>query len=127
MTRPVAVAASLVAALLLSHEAPAAPPGAAAPPRLGGPLVDGSVTLSHGCGSHFFIAFRDVYALAEWIGGEMVKEGDVLQGIDDQTGFEREGRMTYTNLATGNTIEVVIEKALMNHADYTKTVAKVCR
>jgi hypothetical protein len=112
----------MIALLVLSQFA-----RAGMPPRLGGPLVDGSVTLAHGCGTRFFIAYRDVYALAQWLGGEMVQDGDVLQGVDDQASFEREGRMIFVNLATGNTVEVVIEKALMNHADYTKTVAMVCR
>lgn len=96
-------------------------------PRLGGVLIDGSVTRTRGCGSHFFIAYHDEYALAEWLGGEMVNEGDVLQAIDGQTSFEREGRMTFTNLTTGNTIDVMIEKALLNHANYSKTLARVCR
>lgn len=97
------------------------------PPRLGGPLVDGSVTRARGCGSHFFIAYRNSFSLAEWLGGEMVKENDVLQGIGDQASFEREGRMTLTNLATNGIVEVVIEKALLNHADYSRTARQVCR
>jgi hypothetical protein len=95
--------------------------------RLGGPLVDGSVIRTRGCGSHFFIAYRDEFALAEWLGGEMVRENDVLQANGDQESFEHEGRVTLTNLVTGRTIDLVIEKALMNHADYSKTVGKICR
>jgi hypothetical protein len=97
------------------------------PPRLGGPLVDGSVVRTRGCGSHFFIAYRDEFALASWLGGEPVREGDVLQGADDLTSFEREGRMTFTNLATGRTVDVVIEKALLNRTDYSRTIGQVCR
>jgi hypothetical protein len=97
------------------------------PPRLGGPLVDGSVVRARGCGSHFFIAYHEEFALAEWLGGEMVREGDVLQATDDQGSFEREGRMSFTNLATGRTVDVVVEKALMNRADYLKTFGLVCR
>ncbi len=119
--------ASLIAALLIAPVALLAPAVAQNPPRLGGPLVDGTVIRTRGCGSHFFIAYHDEFALALWLGGEMVKEGDVLQGVDDQTTFEREGRMTFTNFATGHTIEVVIEKALLNRADYSKTFASVCR
>lgn len=95
--------------------------------RLGGPLVDGTVTRARGCGSHFFIAYHDEFALAEWLGGEMVRENDVLQANDDQASFEREGRMTFTNLATSRTIDVVIEKALLNHADYSRTARQFCR
>jgi hypothetical protein len=95
--------------------------------RLGGPVVDGSVIRTRGCGSHFFIAYRDEFVLAEWLGGEMVRENDVLKANGDQESFEREGRITLTNLVTGRTIDIVIEKALMNHADYSKTVGKVCR
>ena len=101
--------------------------GFAAPPRLGGPLVDGSVILTRGCGSHFFIAYHDEYVLAEWLGGEMVKDGDVLQTTDDQTSFEREERMLLLNLATGRTIDVMIEHALMNRSDFARTAGKVCR
>jgi hypothetical protein len=97
------------------------------PPKLGGPLVDGSVVRARGCGSHFFIAYHEEFALAEWLGGEMVREGDVLQATDDQGSFEREGRMSFTNLATGRTVDVVVEKALMNRADYLKTFGLVCR
>lgn len=97
------------------------------PPRLGGPLVDGSVVRARGCGSRFFIAYHEEFVLAEWLGGEMVREGDVLQGAGDSGSFEREGRMTFTNLATGRTVDVVIEKALMNRADYMKTFGLVCR
>jgi hypothetical protein len=112
---------ALLVGLFLSHVL------LAAPPRLGGPLVDGSVVRTRGCGTHFFIAYRNEYALAEWLGGEMVKDGDVLKVNDDQMSFEREGRMTLTNLATGLTIEVVIEQALMNNADMSRAAGKVCR
>jgi hypothetical protein len=105
----------------------AAPPEAPHPPRLGGPLVDGSVIRTVGCGSHFFVAYRAEFALAEWLGGEMVKDGDVLEGTDDQASFEHEGRWTFTNLATSRTVDVVIEKALLNRADFLRTVAQVCR
>ena len=119
--------ATIVAAVFMPPVALAAPAEAQHPPRLGGPLVDGSVVRTRGCGSHFFIAYREEYALAEWLGGEMVNDGDVLQGSDDQVSFEREGPMTFTNLATGRTVDVVIEKALMNQADYSRTVGQVCR
>lgn len=99
----------------------------AAPPRLGGPLVDGSVIRTLGCGSRFFITYHDEYAQAQWLGGEMVKDGDVLQVTDDQMSFDREGRMLLLNLATGRTVDVVIEKALMNRSDYSRTASKVCR
>jgi hypothetical protein len=99
----------------------------AAPPRLGGPLVDGSVVRTRGCGNHFFITYHNEFALAEWMGGEMIKDGDVLQASGDQMSFEREGRMTLTNLATGGTVDVLIEQALMNQADYGRTVQRVCR
>jgi hypothetical protein len=119
--------AAIFAAVLRPPVALAAPSDAQHPPRLGGPLVDGSVVRTRGCGSHFFIAYREEYALAEWLGGEMVNDGDVLQGSDDQVSFEREGRMTLTNLATGRTVDVVIEQPLMNPADYSRTVGQVCR
>jgi hypothetical protein len=95
--------------------------------RLGGPLVDGSVARARGCGSHFFIAYHEGFALADWLGGEMVKENDVLQTTDDVSSFEREGRMTLTNLATNRTVDIVIDKALLNHAEYLRTVQRVCR
>ncbi len=57
----------------------------------------------------------------------MVQEGDVLQGVDDSTSFEREGRMTFTNLATGRTVDVVIDKALLTRADLGRTLAQYCR
>ena len=126
MKRFVCMVTIVAAALTLAIMLPA-PSEAQHPPRLGGPLVDGSVTRARGCGSHFFIAYREEYALAEWLGGEMVNDGDVLQGSDDQVSFEREGPMTFTNLATGRTVDVVIEKALMNQADYSRTVGQVCR
>jgi hypothetical protein len=119
--------AILVAAVITPPTIQAAPAEAQNPARLGGPLVDGSVIRTRGCGSHFFITYRQVFVLAEWLGGDMVKDGDVLQGIDDQVSFEREGRMTFTNLATGRTIDVAIEKTLMNHADYSRTAGQVCR
>jgi hypothetical protein len=105
----------------------AAPCRAQHSPRLGGPLVDGSVIRTQGCGSHFFIAYREQFVLANWLGGEMAQDLDVLQTIDDQSSFEREGRITLTNLATGRTIDVFIEKALMNKADYSRTLRQVCR
>jgi hypothetical protein len=98
-----------------------------AAPQLGGPLVDGSVVRAHGCGSHFFIVYRNEYALAELLGGEMVKDGEVLQTTDDQESFEREGRMTLTNLVTGRIVDVVIEQALINTTDYSRTARKFCR
>jgi hypothetical protein len=100
---------------------------AAAQHRLGGVLVDGSVVRVHGCGSHFFIAYRNEYDLAEWLGGEMVRENDVLQLADDQGGFEREGRVTLTNIVTGRQIDIMIEKALMNTNDYAATVGQLCQ
>jgi hypothetical protein len=121
------VIATLFAAVLTPPFLFAAPPEPPHPPRLGGPLVDGSVIRTRGCGSHFFVAYRAEFALAQWLGGEMVKDGDVLEGSDDQANFEREGRMTFTNLATGRTVDVVIEKALLNRADFTRTAAQVCR
>lgn len=99
----------------------------AAPPRLGGPLVDGSVVRTHGCGNHFFIAYRNEYALAELLGGDMVKDGDVLQINDERDSFEREGRMTLTNLATGLSLDVVIEQALMNNSDFSRTARIKCQ
>jgi hypothetical protein len=114
-------------AVLIPPVVLAAPSEVQHPPRLGGPLVDGSVVRARGCGSHFFIAYRNEYALAAWLGGEMVKENDVLQTTDDQANFEREGRMTLTNLATGRAVDIVIEKALMNRADYSTTSRQVCR
>jgi hypothetical protein len=97
------------------------------PPRLGGPLIDGSVVRTHGCGAYFFIADRDVFALAQWLSGEPVREGDVLQTSQSQSGFQREGRMTVTNLATGRMLDLVIEKALMNRADFTRTAGQFCK
>jgi hypothetical protein len=117
--------ATLVAAVLTHVVVLVAP--ADAQHRLGGPLVDGSVVRARGCGTRFFIAYRDEFALAEWVGGEMVRENEVLQAIDDQESFEREGRMTFTNLATGRTVDLVIERALMNHADFARAVGQVCR
>jgi len=98
-----------------------------APPRLGGPLIDGSVVRVHGCGSYFFVSYENEYDLVEWIGGEPVKEGDVLEPIDDASNLEREGRGTFTNRATGRTIDVVIDRALMNGRDYSLNVGKYCR
>jgi hypothetical protein len=96
-------------------------------PRLGGPLIDGSVARARGCGNHFFIAYREKFALVEWLGGQMVNENEVLQSDDDQITFEREGRATLTNLATGGTIEVVIEQALLNRLEFSKVARRVCR
>jgi hypothetical protein len=98
----------------------------AAPPRLGGPLVDGSVIRTQGCGAHFFIAFGNTFALAEWIGGDPVRDTEVLQTTDSVSSFEREGRMTVTNLATGRTVDLFIDKALMNNAEFTRLVAQTC-
>jgi hypothetical protein len=121
----------LIATLLVAALTPlpllAAPPEPPHPPRLGGPLVDGSVIRTKGCGNRFFIAYRAEFVLAQWLGGEMVKDGDVLESSDDQSNFEHEGRMTFTNLATGRTVDVVIEKALLNRADYSRAAAQVCR
>jgi hypothetical protein len=50
-----------------------------------------------------------------------------LQTTDDQSSFEREGRMTLLDLATGTTIDVVIEQALINRAAYNRTVSQVCK
>jgi hypothetical protein len=116
------VAAALTLSIVLGAAAEAQHPA-----RLGGPLVDGSVTRARGCGSHFFIGYRDEFALAEWLGGEMVRENDVLEANDNQMSFEREGRMTLTNRATGRTVDLVIVHALMNHADYSRAVRQVCR
>jgi hypothetical protein len=98
-----------------------------APPRLGGPLVDGSVVRVRGCGVHFFISYHDQYQLAEWLGGEYVKEGDVLVAADDTASFEREGRATFTDLATDRTVDIFIEKALMNRQDFSRKARQVCR
>lgn len=95
--------------------------------RLGGPLVDGTVVRTRGCGSHFFIAYHNEFVLAEWLGGDMVRENEVLQSSDDTASLEREGRMTFVDLATGRPIDFQVEKALMNLADYAKTVGEVCR
>jgi len=118
-----------VAALCAAAFIPAvfAAPPEVHPPALGGPLVDGSVVRAKGCGSRFFIAYGAEYALAQWLGGEMVRDGDVLAATDDTVSFEREGRMNFLNLATGRTVDLVIEKALMNLADFRRTVAHVCR
>lgn len=115
------LSASAVVALLLSAKV------LAVPPLLGGPLVDGSVVRTRGCGAHFFIAYRDEFVLAEWLGGEMIKDNDVLQITDDRSSFEREGRITLTNLTTGGSVEAMIEQALMNRAAYTRLVGQVCR
>src|ERR1700722_15781749 len=42
------------------------------PPRLGGPLIDGSVIKARGCGSHFFVVYGSSYLQAQWLGGEIV-------------------------------------------------------
>jgi hypothetical protein len=102
-------------------------PAAVAQPKLGGVLIDGSVIRVRGCGSHFFIAYHEEFALAELLGGDMVRESELLQLPADQGSFEREGRMTATNLATGRQVDFVIEKALMNTNDYNAMVGQVCR
>jgi len=98
----------------------------AAPPRLGGPLVDGSVVRVQGCGVHFFIAYGNTFELAEWLGGDPVRETEVLQTTDSTTTFEREGRLTVTDLATGRTVDVYIDKALMNRTEFDRTIALTC-
>ena len=100
---------------------------AAAQHRLGGPTVDGTVIRVRGCGSHFFVQYHDAFALAEWLGGDMVREDEVIQSTDDTASLEREGRMTFTDLATGHPVDFVVEKALMSRADFTRTVAQYCR
>ncbi len=87
----------------------------ATPPRLGGPLVDGSVVRAQGCGPYFFIVYGNEYSLAQWLGGAPVRETEVLQTTDDQASFEREGRMTANDLATGRPVELFIEQALLNY------------
>jgi hypothetical protein len=125
-TKALTRTAALVAAALATLAIHAAAIESQNPPRLGGPLIDGSVIRTRGCGTRFFIAYRDVFVLAEWLGGEMIKENDVLQGTDGQASFEREGRMTFTNLASGRAVDIVIEKTLMNHSDYARTLKQVC-
>lgn len=95
--------------------------------RLGGPLVDGTVVRARGCGSHFFIAYHNTYALGEWLGGDMVRENEILVSSNDNDSLEREGRMTFTDVATGRPIDFVIEKALMSPADFARTEAEMCR
>jgi hypothetical protein len=119
--------ATLAAISLLTASLLAPRPGHTAPPRLGGPLVDGSVLVRNGCGPRFFIVYQDSYALAEWLGGDMVKDGDVLQTTDADSSFLREGRMTLLDLATGRTIDIVIEQALMNRTDFARVASRVCR
>jgi hypothetical protein len=95
--------------------------------RLGGPLVDGTVVRARGCGSHFFVIYHQEYALAEWLGGDMVRENEVLQSTDPGASLEREGRVTFVDLATGHPIDFVIEKALMSPAEYAQAQGQVCR
>jgi hypothetical protein len=95
--------------------------------RLGGPLVDGSVIRFNGCGNYFFVAYRNEYALAEWIGGDMVRESEVLQATDDTSSFEREGRMSFTNTASGKLVDVIIERALLNQTDLSQLIHRYCR
>jgi hypothetical protein len=99
----------------------------AAQHRLGGPAIDGTVVRVRGCGNHFFVQYHNSVALAEWLGGEMVRENEVIQSTDDNASLEKEGRMTFTDLATGRPVDFVVEKALMNPADYAKTQGEVCR
>jgi hypothetical protein len=94
--------------------------------RLGGPLVDGTVVRVRGCGSHFFIAYHNNYVLAEWLGGDMVRENEILQSSNENASLEREGRMTFTDATTGRPIDLVIEKALMSPAEFARTEAQVC-
>jgi hypothetical protein len=94
--------------------------------RLGGPLIDGSITRARGCGPYFFIVFANQFAMAEWLGGDPVRENEVLQTMDDQGSFEREGRETVLDLATGRTVDIMIDQALMNQADYQSAANKVC-
>jgi hypothetical protein len=94
--------------------------------RLGGPLIDGSVTRASGCGIYFFIVYANQFAMAEWLGGEPVRDNEVLQTVDDQGSFQREGRETVLDLATGGTVDIMIDQALMNQSDYQKTQNKVC-
>lgn len=61
------------------------------------------------------------------MGGEMVQDLDVLQVTDDVSTFEREGRMTVTNLVTGRPLEIVIEQALMNQSQFAQKVIETCR
>jgi hypothetical protein len=95
-------------------------------PRLGGPLIDGSVTRARGCGNYFFIVYGNQFALAEWLGGDPVRDNEVLQTLDDQGSFEREGRETVLDLASGRTVDIMIDQALMNQTDYQRTVKKIC-
>jgi hypothetical protein len=95
--------------------------------RLGGPLIDGTVVRVRGCGSHFFIAYHNAYALAEWLGGDMVRENEVVRSLNENDSLEREGRMTFTDVATGRPIDLVIEKALMSAPEFARTQAQVCR
>jgi hypothetical protein len=94
--------------------------------RLGGPAIDGSVTRATGCGNYFFIVYANQFAMAEWLGGDPVRETEVLQTVDDQGSFEREGRETVLDLATGRTVDIMIDQALMNQTDYQKAASKVC-
>jgi hypothetical protein len=95
--------------------------------RLGGPLIDGSVVRAAGCGSHFFVAYRDDYALADWLGGTMVRENEVLQSTSPNGGnFEREGIATMNNLTTGKPITFVIVKALIQRTEFEALINKFC-
>ncbi len=104
----------------------ACPSFAASAPRLGGPVVDGSVVRVRGCGVYLFISYHNEYALAQWLGGYAVRETEVLQTMDDQASFEREGRLTVTDLASGRAVDLFIEKAMLNNSDYAKATARYC-
>lgn len=95
-------------------------------PRLGGQLVDGSVVRTKGCGIYFFIAYGNTFALAEWLSGDPVRDTEILQTTDGTSSFDHEGRMTVTNLATGRTLDLFIDKALMNNAEFSRSAAKYC-
>jgi hypothetical protein len=94
--------------------------------RLGGPTIDGSITKATGCGNYFFIVYANQFAMAEWLGGDPVRETEVLQTVDDQGSFQREGRETVLDLATGRTVDIMIDQALMNQTDYQRAASKVC-
>jgi hypothetical protein len=117
----------LASAAPATAQQPAAPAPEHPGPRLGGPTVDGSVVRTAGCGAYFIVTYHSEYALAQWVGGQMVRDNDVLEGHGDLTSFEREGPMTFTNLSTGQTIDVVIEKTLMNQAELSQAEARYCR
>jgi hypothetical protein len=115
-----------ILAIVAAASAPG-PSALAQQPKLGGVLVDGSVIRVRGCGSHFFIVYHEEFALAQQLGGDMVREAELLQLESDQTSFEREGRMTATNLTTGREVDFVIERALMNFSEYNSVAGQVCR